>query len=207
MKDYPAETVFNGAAKNQPVWRLMVVPQPSARLADVSYGRASRLRPDMLRIFFVGLMIVGAVACLVLGLTMPVVELTYFYVWTDRHSFISIVRALYAEQELFLAGILVVFSMLFPAIKLVYLLVAYTCMAAGEGTRQRMLNRMSWLGKWSMLDVLVLALVIFYVKASAFTQASALPGIYFFSGAVLMTMIAYALVEHSPDSGPASQKC
>ena len=205
MKDYPAETVFNGAAKNQPVWRLMVVPKPSARLADVSYGRACRLRPDMLRIFFVGLMIVGAVACLVLGLTMPVVELTYFYVWTDRHSFISIVRALYAEQELFLAGILVVFSMLFPAIKLVYLLVAYTCMAAGEGTRQRMLNRMSWLGKWSMLDVLVLALVIFYVKASAFTQASALPGIYFFSGAVLMTMIAYALVEHSPDSGPVSQ--
>lgn len=150
-------------------------------------------------------MIVGAVACLVLGLTMPVVELTYLYVWTDRHSFISIVRVLYAEQELFLAGILVVFSMLFPAIKLVYLLVAYTCMAAGEGSRQRMLNRMSWLGKWSMLDVLVLALVIFYVKASAFTEASALPGIYFFSGAVLMTMIAYALVEHSPDGGPASQ--
>jgi len=46
--------------------------------------------------------------------------------------------------------------------------------------------------------VLVLALVIFYVKASALTEAAALPGIYFFSAAVLMTMIAYALVEHSP---------
>ncbi len=205
MEDRPAKTESDSAARGSLRSRLKVVSQPSARLAHVSYGRAARFRPSALRVFLVGLMIVGAVACLVLGLTMPVVELTYLYVWTDRHSFISIVRVLYAEQELFLAGILVVFSMLFPAIKLVYLLVAYTCMAAGEGSRQRMLNRMSWLGKWSMLDVLVLALVIFYVKASAFTEASALPGIYFFSGAVLMTMIAYALVEHSPDGGPASQ--
>jgi paraquat-inducible protein A len=93
--------------------------------------------------------------------------------------------------------------MLFPAIKLLYLLVAYTTMATGGGARQRMLNRMSWLGKWSMLDVLVLALVIFYVKASALTEAAALPGIYFFSAAVLMTMIAYALVEHSPGARDA----
>ncbi len=155
-------------------------------------------RPGLIRTLAVGVMIVGATASLVLGLTLPVMELTYFYVWSDTHSFISIVRALYAEQELFLAGILVVFSMLFPAIKLIYLLVAYTAMASGAGASQIALGRMSWLGKWSMLDVLVLALVIFYVKASALTDAATLPGIYFFSAAVLMTMIAYALVEHSP---------
>jgi len=148
----------------------------------------------------VGALIIGATTCLVLGLTMPVIELTYFYVWSDTHSFISIVRALFAEQEIFLAGILVVFSMFFPAIKLVYLLVAYTTMATGGDARNRALNRMAWLGKWSMLDVLVLALVIFYVKSGALTEAAALPGVYFFAGAVLMTMIAYALVEHSPDA-------
>jgi paraquat-inducible protein A len=143
-------------------------------------------------------MIIGAAGSLVLGLTLPVLQLTYFYIWSDTHSFVSIVGALYTERELFLAGILVVFSMLFPVIKLLYLIVAYTTMVAGGRARQRVLNRMSWLGKWSMLDVLVLALIIFYVKASALTEAAALPGIYFFTGAVMMTMIAYALVEHSP---------
>ena len=152
----------------------------------------------LIRTSLVGLMIIGATASLVLGLTLPVIELTYFWLWSDTHSLISIARALYAEQEWFLAGIVVVFSMLFPAIKLLYLLVAYTTMASGAGARTHILNRMSWLGKWSMLDVLVLALVIFYVKASALTEAAALPGIYFFSATVLMTMIAYALVEHSP---------
>lgn len=150
-----------------------------------------------LRGLAIGVMIIGATACLMLGLTMPVIELTYFYVWTDTHSFLSITRALCAENELFLAGILVTFSMLFPAIKLVFLLIAYADMAAGRGTRRRALDRISWLGKWSMLDVLVLALVIFYIKASALAEATTLPGIYFFSGAVLMTMMAYAMVEHS----------
>ena len=166
------------------------------RAAEHSYANG----PSGLRTFLVGALIFGATTCLVLGLTMPVIELTYFYVWSDTHSFISIVRALLAEQEIFLAGILGVFSMFFPAIKLVYLLVAYTTMATGGDARNRALNRMAWLGKWSMLDVLVLALVIFYVKSGALTEAAALPGVYFFAGAVLMTMIAYALVEHSPDA-------
>jgi paraquat-inducible protein A len=174
----------------------------TGNLADKRRARPSA-GPAAIRTVAVGVMIIGATASLVLGLTLPIIELTYFYVWSDTHSFVSIVRALYAEQELFLASILVVFSMLFPAIKLLYLLVAYTTMATGGGARQRMLNRMSWLGKWSMLDVLVLALVIFYVKASALTEAAALPGIYFFSAAVLMTMIAYALVEHSPGARDA----
>ena len=154
--------------------------------------------PGIARTLAVAVMIIGAAGSLVLGLTLPVLQLTYFYIWSDTHSFVSIVGALYTERELFLAGILVVFSMLFPVIKLLYLIVAYTTMVAGGRARQRVLNRMSWLGKWSMLDVLVLALIIFYVKASALTEAAALPGIYFFTGAVMMTMIAYALVEHSP---------
>lgn len=175
----------------------------SQKAAGRDGGRSPVSPPGAFRIFAVGVMIIGATASLVLGLTLPVIELTYFYVWSDTHSFVSIVRALYVEQELFLAGVLVVFSMLFPAIKLLYLLVACTTMATGGGARQRMLNRMSWLGKWSMLDVLVLALVIFYVKASALTEAAAMPGIYFFSAAVLMTMIAYALVEHGPGARDA----
>jgi len=174
---------------------------PRRKQAASSDPPATVQAPGTLQMLAVGVMIVGATASLVLGLTLPVIELTYFYVWTDTHSFVSIVRALYAQQELFLASILVVFSMLFPAVKLIYLLVAYTTMAAGGDARRRVLHRMSWLGKWSMLDVLVLALVIFYIKASALTEAAALPGIYFFSAAVLMTMIAYALVEHGPSPG------
>lgn len=148
------------------------------------------------RDFCIGLLIVLATACLVLGLTLPVIRLTHLYLWSDTHSFVSVVHALYAGNEIVLATILVVFSVLFPVLKLVYLLAAYTLLSTGSPHCRLMLSRLSWLGKWSMLDVLVLALVIFYVKASAFSDAAALPGVYFFAASVLLTMLAYALVEH-----------
>ncbi len=67
------------------------------------------------------------------------------------------------------------------------------------GTSERRIlwfKRIEWLGKWSMLDVLVLALLVFYAKSTQFADAVALPGIYFFAGSVILTMIAYSLVNH-----------
>jgi hypothetical protein len=55
---------------------------------------------------------------------------------------------------------------------------------------------MSGLGKWSMLDVLVLALLIFYAKATNLADATSMPGIYLFAAAVILTMIATAIIEH-----------
>jgi len=46
-----------------------------------------------------------------------------------------------------------------------------------------------------MLDVLLLALVVFYAKATQFADATTLPGVYFFAASVFLTMIAYSLIE------------
>ena len=50
---------------------------------------------------------------------------------------------------------------------------------------------MEWLGRYSMTDVMVLALMIFYVNSSGYTEARVLPGVYFFAASALMTMLAY----------------
>ena len=57
--------------------------------------------------------------------------------------------------------------------------------------RRRSFSTMEWLGRYSMTDVMVLALMIFYVNASGYTEASVLPGVYFFAASTLMTMFAY----------------
>ncbi|MGO9986088.1 MAG: paraquat-inducible protein A, partial [Rhodomicrobium sp.] len=61
--------------------------------------------------------------------------------------------------------------------------------------RSRWFKRIEWLGKWSMLDVLVLALLVFYAKSTGLADAVALPGVYFFAASVILTMIAYALID------------
>jgi paraquat-inducible protein A len=160
------------------------------------------------RSFLLGLMIVGATVCLVLGLTLPIMRLTRFYIWTDVHSLVSIVRELTVSGEIFLAAVICIFSVIFPFFKLLYLLALYSIRQVHPGGPGRWLKRISWLGKWSMLDVLVLALVIFYAKATNLADATSMPGIYMFTVAVILTMIANSMIEQElshgekPDSEP-----
>lgn len=153
-----------------------------------------------------GLMIIAATVCLVLGLTLPIMRLTRFYIWTDVHSLVSVVRELYLADEIVLAAIISVFSIVFPFIKLLYLLALYAMRQVEPASAGRWFKRLSWLGKWSMLDVLVLSLVIFYAKTTYIADATSMPGIYMFAAAVILTMVATAIIEHdmSRDAARAS---
>ncbi len=158
------------------------------------------------RAFVVFFLALAAAACLALGLTMPVVKLTRLYFWQDTYSLISTIVALYNDHEVFLAGVIFVFSILLPVFKLIYILGVGTLTSPASLRRRRWFRRIEWLGKWSMLDVLVLALIVFYAKSTNLADAAALPGIYFFAASVALTMIAYSLVEkdsliQSPESG------
>lgn len=150
------------------------------------------------RKFLLSLIIVTASVFLVLGLMLPIVKLSQFYVLSDQHSLFSIVCALHQDNEIFLAVIIVLFSIVIPVLKIVYLLAAATIPEDDTIGREKILKRMEWLGKWSMLDVLILALMIFYIKSSGIADASSQPGIYFFFGAVLLTMLAHGWVK-GPD--------
>lgn len=162
----------------------------------------SKLEFSSTRRFWINVVTLAAAVSLVLGITLPTIKLTKLYVWTDEHSIISAIWALYRDNELFLAALIFLFSIIFPALKLFYLIVVTTLATRRPLARDRIFSRLEWLGKWSMMDVLVLALIIFYVNASAVANANALPGIYYFTAAVFLTMFAYALVK----SGVSQQR-
>ena len=147
------------------------------------------------RKFLLSLIIMAAAVCLVLGVTLPIVKLDQLYIFSDEHSLVSIVQALYQDNEIFLSAIIVIFSIFIPTLKLVYLLAAATISENDDAGREQILKRMEWLGKWSMLDVLVLALIIFYAKSSGIADATSMPGLYLFTASVVLTMLAYGWVK------------
>ena len=147
------------------------------------------------RSIFLEMLMAGAAFCLLLGLTLPVVKLTWLYLFTNKHSIISIIWVLFQDKEWLLAGVLLVFSALFPLTKLSFLLVLYIRRLSDTLPSKRLLYILSWLGRWSMLDVLVLALVVFYTKQTGVADATVLPGMYFFAVSVLLTMWASELAE------------
>jgi paraquat-inducible protein A len=165
-------------------------------------GVAARQTPSARLQLALATLTLAGLALLILGVTLPAIQLTKLYWWTDRHSILTALYALYLDNEYFLAGLIFLFSVAVPACKLVYLLTVAT--APRNARSERVVARLESLGKWSMMDVLILALMVFYVNASALAEATALPGIYFYAGSVFLTMIAYALAKGTLRPGVAN---
>ena len=146
------------------------------------------------RRFLLSLTILAASVCLALGISLPIIKLTKFGIWTTEHSLISTVNVLISEGQKFLGGIVLIFSIILPVTKLLYLLLVSTLPPAEIARHNKRLAALEWLGKWSMHDVLVLALTIFFVKSQGVYDAASLNGVYFFTAAVLLMILAYAWI-------------
>lgn len=132
----------------------------------------------------------AAAFCFALGITLPLVEVKRLYFLTDRPSLLGMVSALWREGEMLLAATIALFSLLFPAAKLVAMQLA----ALGA----QLPRAAAWLkivSRWSMLDVLLVALVIFAAKTSGLATALGQPGLWFFAASVLLTAAASAIAE------------
>ncbi|MEZ5908942.1 MAG: paraquat-inducible protein A [Hyphomicrobiaceae bacterium] len=157
-------------------------------------------RPSTLRNVLLSLLIILASVFFALGIIMPVIRFTTVYVWTNEHSIATILYALYRNEEFFLCIVLFTFSIFFPFLKLLYLLTLMLSPDLPTEFRSRSIATMEWLGRYSMTDVMVLALMIFYVNSTGYAEASVLPGAYFFAASALMTMFAYGWANTGPDA-------
>ena len=108
----------------------------------------------------------AASVCLALGVSLPVIKLTKFVFFTYEHSLISTVNALIRSGQMFLGITVLIFSIVLPITKLLYLLLLSTLPQRELQRLSRQLRALEWLGKWSMHDVLVLSLSIFFIKSS-----------------------------------------
>src|SRR6476469_1193919 len=144
-----------------------------------------------LRNFAFSFTIIMATVFFALGVMLPAIRFTTVFVWTNQHSIATIIWALYKNEEFFLCFVIFMFSIFFPFLKLFYLLTLVTSPDMPAEFRDKSISAMEWLGRYSMTDVMVLALMIFYINASGYTEATVLPGIYFFAASAIMTMLAY----------------
>lgn len=170
-------------------WLHLDIP---ARVENAQPRRTHRF--SVLRNFILSFLIILAAVFFAFGLIMPVIRFTTAYVWTAEHSIVTIIYALYQDQELFLCAVLFIFSIFFPFLKLLYLLTLLISPDLSAEFRAKSISTMEWLGRYSMTDVMVLALMIFYVNSSGYTEATVQPGVYFFAASALMTMLAYGWV-------------
>jgi paraquat-inducible protein A len=155
-------------------------------------------RLSAVRNFLLSFLIIVATVFFALGIILPVIRFTTVYVWTNEHSIATIIWALYESSEYFLCAVVFAVSIFFPFLKLFYLLTLVTSPDLSPEFRRRSISTMEWLGRYSMTDVMVLALMIFYVNSSGYTEAVVMPGVYFFAASALITMLAYGWANTVP---------
>jgi len=140
------------------------------------------------------LLILLAGILLSIGLTLPV--LTIRKIWEkNTFSVISGIQNLYHDKQYFLAFIIFFFSVVFPIVKLCSLGVLWV-VRLKEEHQKSILYWLELLGKWSMLDVFVVAVIVVAVKLGVLAKAEPRKGIYVFAVAILTSMVVTFLADN-----------
>ena len=140
-------------------------------------------------------LVTAAVFCFALGITLPLIEVKRLMFFSERPSLLHIIAGLWNSGDWLLSLAIAVFSVCLPALKLVSMQYLAT---APAGRAARLSKAIGTLSKWSMLDVLLVALVIFAAKSSGLSTALTLPGLWFFAGSVVLTAVASLMVRATP---------
>jgi paraquat-inducible protein A len=124
-----------------------------------------------------------------LGISLPLMRFEKFFFFSESPSLLQIIAGLWQKGDLALAGIVALFSLLFPAVKL------FTVFEAAFGSG-RYPGWAGALAKWSMMDVLLVAILVFAAKTSGLASAVSQPGMWFYALSAAMAALCAGLLKH-----------
>lgn len=139
------------------------------------------------------LALLASAVSLALALTMPTVTFRQVGSAEETYSIYGGIRQLWLDGTHVLSAVVFLFSIVFPIGKLAAL--ALVCLrAGGTETRRATVRWLELLGKWSILDVFIVAVFVGSIRLGALANASSRGGILVFGGSILLSMISTRLI-------------
>lgn len=123
------------------------------------------------------------------GLVTPLMTISTFVFMRNSFSVVSGIYDLWISGKYFLFFLILLFSIALPVVKIGLLAAFLTGRFRNGGKSLRVLRLIHDYGRWAMLDVLVVAVLIVTVKLGAVASVEVHPGLYVFGSAVLLIMI------------------
>jgi paraquat-inducible protein A len=130
-----------------------------------------------------------AAVLLVGGLTLPMMSIDRLYLFEQRVSIVDAVVTLLRGGEWAVGTIVALFSIVFPGLKLALAWRLWRTADVRHPRLGRRLQALSQLGKWSMLDVFLVAILIAAVKISLISDVHVHYGLYLFIAAVVLSTV------------------
>ena len=133
-----------------------------------------------------------AAGLLGLGLVLPVLETSRFFLFSDQVSLVHVVQELWVESQFFLSIVIAAWSIVFPMLKLLAATYLWRHTSITSVHFPRVLALIDFLGRWSLGDVFVVALVIVVIKSSGVVNATMGVGLYPFTASIVLTALLVA---------------
>jgi len=175
-------------------WLLLGLSLAFLIFKSTQARRSAEASPRGLALHLIGVsaifLLVGVVAPMLTVVAQTEVTLLGEVVFQyESRSIIGTGQHLASGGNLLVALLLFLFSVLIPVVKLLLSFVALGRFA--KRSRALALTSIRLVGKWSMTDVFVVAILLAFLstESKTFTDASLGPGLYFFAGYGLLSMI------------------
>jgi paraquat-inducible protein A len=125
-----------------------------------------------------------------IGIFAPVLTFKKFFIFSSQVSIITGLFQLLSEGYPILFTLIFGFSIVLPLFKLLFLIGLVNGLFPHPDRHKKILHWISQYGKWSMMDVFVVALLIVTVRLGAMADVKVHFGLYAFAASVILTMIA-----------------
>jgi len=135
-------------------------------------------------------LLVLALGLFVGGIFRPFTAVTKLWLFENQISVWDGLVILWEAGELFLFLILFVFTVVFPFVKINAMLTLWLWPRLDGEHARKMFQFVANLGKWSMLDVFVVAILVLTVKSGGLASIKVEDGFFLFFISVMLTQFA-----------------
>ncbi|TDI63660.1 MAG: hypothetical protein E2O89_05645 [Alphaproteobacteria bacterium] len=184
--------VFPGKAcpgKGRSGHRFSVRKDPKGEIGMIPVSRAAR-HPSTSVGILLRLTLIVSLILIVTGLYLPALSISSFYFFNREYSLIGGIMTMYDEGQVWLAGFIFTFTVIFPLLKIVLGLLALSTIKTAPLMTRKILAALSGASKWSMLDVFALALIVVIINGKILSSSQLELGIGLFAAGVLLSTAA-----------------
>jgi len=135
-------------------------------------------------------MLLAAMGLFIAGVFLPFTAVTKLWLFENQVSVYQGLVILWNQGELFLFLILFVFTVCFPFVKINALLALWLYPGLTGDQAKTFFKFVSNMGKWSMLDVFVVAILVLTVKSGGLASIKVMSGFFLFFCSVMLTQSA-----------------
>ena len=141
-------------------------------------------------------MLLAALVCFFAGIFLPFTTVTKLWLFDNQVSVCRGLVIFWNAGEIFLFLILLVFTICFPFVKMNALLAIWLYPKLTADQAKAFYKFVAHLGKWSMLDVFVVAILVLTLKSSSLASIRIGSGFFLFFISVMLTQFSSMWTGH-----------